>query len=97
MATNATLTYLDENRMFVYEDGQFKTTGNKVTFSGTFKRVDGGQIWKDEKLLGSFSFMVKDGVMTDLWMSIINPLNAMAFIGQINACFSALNDSNGAE
>lgn len=97
MATNATLTYTEENKTFLFTNGQYKTTGSKVINENKFIRVDGGNIQKDDAFLGSYNYQVENGVMKNLWMNINEPSEATAFIAQINACFSALNDSNEAE
>ena len=91
---NATLTYTGENRQFAFTDGQFKTTGNKVINDGKFVRVDGAQICKDEAFVGSYNYVVENGVMKNLWLNVNDPADVTDILGQINACFSSLNTEN---
>ena len=94
MATNATLTYTEENKTFQYVDGQYKSTGNKVINDNKFIRMDGGNIMKDDVFLGSYNYQVENGVMKNLYMNIVESSDATAFLAQIYACFSALNTEN---
>lgn len=97
MANNATLTYTGENKTFQYVDGQYKTTGSKVINDNKFIRVDGGNIMKEDVLLGSYNYQVVNGVMKNLWMNVNEPSEDAAFLAQIHACFAALNTGNEAE
>ena len=94
MEKNTTLTYTGENKMFVFENGQYRTTGNKVIADNKFVRVDGGNIQKGDVFVGSFNYQVENGVRKNTWLNIVDPAEETAIIGQINACFEALNTEN---
>lgn len=91
------LFYTGENKSFRYTDGDYVTTGQKVIAEGAFIRVDGGNIMKAEAFIGSFNYSVENGAMKNLWLNMADPSESVAFIAQLNGCFTALNEEDKAE
>lgn len=89
----AKLTYTSESKAFMYEDGSYILTGNKVSIDGNISSVDGGNISKDGAYLGNFYARYENG---NPLISINNvPMTEItAAYGFISDLLAALNTEN---